>query len=194
MMLKTAMVVGLLGMVHSGQAAMDVTDATFNDEILRSGKNSFVKFYAPWCGHCKRLAPDWNKLHDEYMDSTSVQIVDVDCTVQKEVCSRYEVSGYPTLKVFKNGNPEPEAYKGGRSLNDLKDFVKKELDASCSIEKPDSCSERELGYKAKWETRPVLEMEKEITRLKSMLDGSMKAELKEWLTQRISILSQLTSP
>ena len=49
------------------------------------------------CGHCKRLAPVWEQLGDRYHDNEFVEIVKVDCTVEKKTCQRYEVRGYPTL-------------------------------------------------------------------------------------------------
>lgn len=59
----------------------------------------FIKFYAPWCGHCKRLAPDWERLADE-MYGTGINVGSVDCTEHSEACERVEISGYPSLFVF----------------------------------------------------------------------------------------------
>jgi len=65
---------------------------------------SFVKFYAPWCGHCKHLAPIWSDYAEEAIkgseDKEGIIVGKVDCTIEKIICKRYNVYGYPTLKVF----------------------------------------------------------------------------------------------
>ena len=72
------------------------------DEIVRDPtKDVLVKFYAPWCGHCKKMKPDWDKLAEEYAGSTNVLIADVDCTAAGEpLCERFGIEGFPTIKVF----------------------------------------------------------------------------------------------
>ena len=65
----------------------------------------FVKFFAPWCGHCKKLKPEWDKLKLD-----NVHIAEVDCT--QEDCKPYGVKGYPTIKY---GDPDDlQDYKGAR--------------------------------------------------------------------------------
>jgi len=81
-----------------------------------------VKFYAPWCGHCKKLAPTWGQLADEYAKEDGVVIAKVDCTVHKSVCDKEGVKGYPTLKMFA-GSTAGEKYSGGRDFNALKKFI-----------------------------------------------------------------------
>lgn len=79
---------------------------------------ALVKFYAPWCGHCKKMAPDFETAATTLADNDPpVMLAEVDCTVHEKTCSEYEVSGYPTLKIFKNG--EASEYNGGRSANDF---------------------------------------------------------------------------
>ena len=60
----------------------------------------FVKFYAPWCGHCKGLAPTWEELGVEL--KTEMTVAKVDCTKEKMTCKRFGVRGYPTLILLKN--------------------------------------------------------------------------------------------
>ncbi len=80
-----------------------------------------------WCGHCKRLAPTWEKLADEVTSSglSKVHVAKVDCTVSKDVCSSQGIRGYPTLQLFKNGEvTAPVKYSGARDLSALLDFAK----------------------------------------------------------------------
>lgn len=55
-----------------------LTDDNFSD--LTAGKTVFVKFYAPWCGHCKAMAPAWEKLMDEYNSNAQIVVGEADCT------------------------------------------------------------------------------------------------------------------
>jgi thioredoxin domain-containing protein 5 len=81
----------------------------------------FVKFYAPWCGHCKRLAPTWEELATKYNKVSNGNVAKVDCTVHSEVCKGQGVRGYPTLKFFKDG--EEVAYAGGRDMASFDKFL-----------------------------------------------------------------------
>lgn len=95
------------------------------DEKVGDGKLYFVKFYAPWCGHCKKLAPAWSELGKSFDNDSAVVIAHVDCTKAKTVCSNAKIGGYPTLKLFYDGE-EQEAYRGGRDLPAMKDFLSKQ--------------------------------------------------------------------
>jgi len=96
-------------------------DTASFDEAIKTG-TSFVKFYAPWCGHCKKLAPTWDELAAKVEDKSNIKIAKVDCTVEKDVCKQYEVRGYPTLILFNNGK-KADTYNKARDLNSLHAFV-----------------------------------------------------------------------
>jgi|APSaa5957512535_1039671.scaffolds.fasta_scaffold01702_14 protein disulfide-isomerase A1 len=88
------------------------------DTFVKENDHVFVKFYAPWCGHCKKLAPIWEELHTKLADE-NVVIADYDATANEN--EQVEVKGYPTLKYYKNGNAID--YRGGRDLESLMKFV-----------------------------------------------------------------------
>jgi protein disulfide-isomerase-like protein len=79
--------------------SVELNPSTFEEAV--HSKNAFVKFYAPWCGHCKSLAPDWDALAVKYAASPSLVIGSVNCDADenKNLCQENGVSGYPTLKV-----------------------------------------------------------------------------------------------
>ncbi|KAF9933945.1 hypothetical protein FBU30_003889 [Linnemannia zychae] len=100
-----------------------LTDATFESEVLTSGKNVLVEFYAPWCGHCKNLAPTYEKVAQDFInDKKVVTIANLDATVEKITADKYDVKGYPTIKFFA-ADGTVEDYNGGRSEQDFIDFI-----------------------------------------------------------------------
>lgn len=110
----------------SSSAVMILTGDNFNHGIEKG--ITFVKFFAPWCGHCKRLAPTWEDLAKKFVDNPQVHIVKVDCTleVNKQLCNDEEVDGFPSVFLYKNGKKISE-YNGNRSLEDLKEFIESHI-------------------------------------------------------------------
>jgi thioredoxin domain-containing protein 5 len=98
----------------------------FKEQVATS--NNLVMFFAPWCGHCKRLHPTWDELAEKYKDDDDVVIANVDCTVETAVCSDNDVTGYPTLKFFKKDSDEvAEKYRGGRDKDSIVKFISKKM-------------------------------------------------------------------
>jgi len=116
---------------------LDLTASNF-DEVVNGDKSVFVEFFAPWCGHCKALAPEYEIVADAYVKESNVVIAKVDCTVEKDLASRFGVTGYPTLKFFKKGKTEPDAYNSGRTADDIVSFINRESGARGFIKKPAS--------------------------------------------------------
>ena len=64
-----------------------------------TGESWFIKFYAPWCGHCKKLAPTWEEVATELKGK--VNIAKVDVTTNKELGNQFDIKSFPTLLFFK---------------------------------------------------------------------------------------------
>lgn len=94
----------------------------FDDIVTNSGKDTLIEFYAPWCGHCKKLAPVFDELGAK-LKGEDVDIVKLDATAN-DVPSLYEVRGFPTLFwVPKDSKHKPVKYDGGRELDDFVQYI-----------------------------------------------------------------------
>ncbi|CAM9995621.1 unnamed protein product, partial [Discosporangium mesarthrocarpum] len=91
-------------------------------EAIDEHSTLLVEFYAPWCGHCKKLAPEYAKAAGELKEE-GLRIAKVDADAEKSLARDYGVSGFPTLKLFKEGKPLD--YNSGRNAKDIVAYVKK---------------------------------------------------------------------
>ncbi|XP_045778392.1 protein disulfide-isomerase A6 homolog [Maniola jurtina] len=114
-----------LGKKSSGSSSdksdvVELTDSNFKELVLDSEDMWLVEFFAPWCGHCKNLEPHWAKAATELKGK--VKLGAVDATVHQMMASRYQVQGYPTIKLFPSGkktSDSVEDYNGGRTSSDI---------------------------------------------------------------------------
>ncbi|GMH32355.1 hypothetical protein BSKO_00189 [Bryopsis sp. KO-2023] len=95
-------------------------------EKTSDGNVWFIKFFAPWCGHCKSLVPVWKGLGEEFRSNKQVKIAHVDCTIDKEVCTKAQVRTFPTLIVYYGGDAFRH-FTGPRTHNDLIKFLEESL-------------------------------------------------------------------
>ena len=137
------------------------------------------------------MKPAWDKLGDEFANSKTALIGDVDCTVHSGLCSKHGVQGYPTIKYYKDGDKNGESYSGGRSKDALTSFTADTLEIKCQVADPAKCSDKEKKFIETMKAKSAEDRAKEVTRLAGMKSGSMKPELKQWLVARQNILKQM---
>lgn len=82
-----------------------------------------VEFYAPWCRHCQALAPEYETASTTLKDE-GIKLGKVDCTQEQALCSDYQIEGFPTLKVFRNGVPTD--YGGSRKAEGIVGYMRKQ--------------------------------------------------------------------
>lgn len=104
-------------------------EATF-DTVVKRFPAVMVKFYAPWCGHCKAMAPAYEKAARKLKKAaeatsdpvTNPRLAKVDATEEKELAKKYEVKGFPHMAIFKDGEFFA-VYYGGRDKDDIVGFM-----------------------------------------------------------------------
>lgn len=110
---------------NNGEPVTVAVGKNFDDVVVNNGKDTLIEFYAPWCGHCKKLTPIYEELGQKLKDE-DVAIVKMDATAN-DVPEPYEVRGFPTLFwVPKDKKDKPVKYEGGREVNDFIKYIAKE--------------------------------------------------------------------
>ena len=105
-LIKSFVLAGLAAAVAAKSAVLDLIPDNFDKVVLKSGKPTLVEFFAPWCGHCKKLAPVYEELGEAFAKSDAVQIAKVDADAEKSLGKRFGVQGFPTLKWFDGKSDE----------------------------------------------------------------------------------------
>ncbi|KAF1956626.1 protein disulfide-isomerase [Byssothecium circinans] len=121
--------------------ASDVTDLKKDtlQGFVEEHDLSLIEFFAPWCGHCKALAPEYEEAATALKEK-SIPLAKVDCTEEQELCQKYGVEGYPTLKVFR-GTENVTPYIGQRKADAIISYMTKQSLPAVSVLSKDTVEE-----------------------------------------------------
>ncbi|KAI9816849.1 MAG: hypothetical protein M1827_001494 [Pycnora praestabilis] len=126
----------ILGANAAGSSVLDLIPSNFDKVVLQSGKPALVEFFAPWCGHCKNLAPVYEELATKFAGAgDKVSIGKVDADEHKSLGQRFGVQGFPTLKWFDGKSETPEDYTSGRDLESLTKFIEEKTGTKAKTQK-----------------------------------------------------------
>lgn len=109
-------------------AVTDLTPQNFDKQVLQSDAVWVVAFIAPWCGHCQRLHPEFEKAATSL--GGVVRFGRVNCEDHRELATKYQIQGFPTIKIFppfRDRKRTPTLYEGARTAQSIADAVLKEL-------------------------------------------------------------------
>ncbi|KAF1329630.1 Protein disulfide-isomerase domain, partial [Globisporangium splendens] len=104
-----------------------LTDKNFEKEVLNSGDYWLVEFYAPWCGHCQKLEPEYKAAAKKLKKHARLGAVNAD--EYKSLAQKYQIKGFPTIKEFGAKKKKPKDYQGGRTKSDIVQYVKNSEEA-----------------------------------------------------------------
>ncbi|RVX08635.1 hypothetical protein VitviT2T_017844 [Vitis vinifera] len=109
-------------------SSVELTSSNFDELVLKSKDLWIVEFFAPWCGHCKKLAPEWKKAANNLKGK--VKLGHVDCDSDKSLMSRFSVQGFPTILVFGADKDTPVPYEGARTASAIESFALEQLETN----------------------------------------------------------------
>ncbi|XP_021300734.1 protein disulfide isomerase-like 2-3 [Herrania umbratica] len=109
-------------------ASVELNSRNFDELVLKSKELWIVEFFAPWCGHCKKLAPEWKKAANNLKGK--VKLGHVDCDSEKSLMSRFNVQGFPTILAFGADKDSPIPYEGARTASAIESFALEQLETN----------------------------------------------------------------
>ncbi len=128
----------LLCTTVSSAPVTHVSDEKEFERIVDGQAHVLVEFYAPWCGHCKNLAPEWELASASYEPSDEIMLVAVDATIAPALAKKFGVKGYPTIKYFPKGSKEAQDYTGGRTADTIVKWINEKVGTAKKVRLPPS--------------------------------------------------------
>ncbi|KAK4125551.1 thioredoxin-like protein [Parathielavia appendiculata] len=125
---------------HADGKSVSLTNDNFHRLVTNSFEPWFIKFYAPWCHHCQKMAPNWEQLAKEM--EGRLNIGEINCDAERQLCKDHGIRGYPTLMFFRG--PEHVEYQGLRGLGDLLSYAEKALELVGGVQDVDAESFKAL--------------------------------------------------
>ncbi|KAF9936587.1 hypothetical protein BGZ67_002218 [Mortierella alpina] len=138
----------LAGLYSAKDSVVDLTTHNFQSEVMDSDHVVMVEFYAPWCGHCKNLVPQYKAAAENLRGIAKLGAIDCDNDMNKPLCSQYGIQGFPTIKVFppsksgKKGVKYPQDYQGERTAAAMAKHVVKLLPNDIQLVSSNPSSEK----------------------------------------------------
>ena len=125
----------------SESQALVVLDGSSWAAVLQNPGYTFVKFYAPWCGHCREMQHDWEDVAEHFKENplpgVSLTVAEVDCTAGMDgsmsICMQESIHGYPTVRLYKDGDLVEE-YQFARTFDRMKTFIEEKLFDLATVE------------------------------------------------------------
>ena len=120
--------ISLLNLISTNDV-IELTDANFDSTVFNDENMWMIAFYAPWCGHCQHLLPEWTNAATQLRGT--IKIAKVDATVHTQLAQRYQIQGYPTIKIFSPGKGDKkkvEDYQGPRETAGIVEYALKRLE------------------------------------------------------------------
>jgi protein disulfide-isomerase-like protein len=146
-----ALVAAALGVAGAESEVVKLSAGQEWDSFMAANEHTLVEFFAPWCGHCKALAPEYDDAAASLKEH-GIKIGAVDAEKEKELAKKFSVSGFPTLKLFHKGELLKD-YEGERKADAIYHTMRNWVDPSHKIPKPSA--KDEWGEEASTTSLPV---------------------------------------